>query len=78
MPYGSRSGRFRAENFTLSIQDVIAQAKSGTGKTLVFAITALEHVLKARRRALSDEEPHTRVLILAPTREVSYRKLFRR
>jgi ATP-dependent RNA helicase DDX20 len=41
--------------------DVIAQAKSGTGKTLTFVVVALERVEATRRR--------TQVLVLAPTRE---------
>ena len=41
--------------------DVIAQAKSGTGKTLAFAMIALERVDAGRRR--------TQACVLAPTRE---------
>lgn len=40
------------------------QAKSGTGKTCVFSVIALEHVLANRAKTLQ-------VLILAPTREVA-------
>lgn len=43
--------------------DLIAQAKSGTGKTLVFALTALELVQPG--------QPAPQVLILAPTREIA-------
>jgi ATP-dependent RNA helicase DDX20 len=42
---------------------LIVQAKSGTGKTLVFSIIALENII-LESRALQ-------VLILAPTREVA-------
>ena len=41
--------------------DVIAQAKSGTGKTMTFVVIALERVDAGRRR--------TQALALAPTRE---------
>lgn len=44
--------------------DLIVQAKSGTGKTCVFSVIALEHVLAAETKSLQ-------VLILAPTREVA-------
>lgn len=44
--------------------DLIVQAKSGTGKTCVFSVIALEHVLANRAKTLQ-------VLILAPTREVA-------
>lgn len=44
--------------------DVVAQAKSGTGKTCVFAVVALESVDAAVRKP--------QVLILAPTREVAW------
>ncbi|NWV50427.1 DDX20 helicase, partial [Daphoenositta chrysoptera] len=43
--------------------DLIVQAKSGTGKTCVFATIALEAVLL--------ESPATQILILAPTREIA-------
>lgn len=41
--------------------DIIAQAKSGTGKTLTFVLVALERVDATRKR--------TQALVLAPTRE---------
>jgi superfamily II DNA/RNA helicase len=44
--------------------DLIIQAKSGTGKTCVFAVIALEQILACKSKALQ-------VLILAPTREVA-------
>ncbi len=44
--------------------DLIVQAKSGTGKTCVFSVIALEHVLSSESKALQ-------VLMLAPTREVA-------
>ena len=40
------------------------QAKSGTGKTCVFTVIALEYILSTNSRALQ-------ALILAPTREVA-------
>ncbi|NWW67051.1 DDX20 helicase, partial [Ifrita kowaldi] len=43
--------------------DLIVQAKSGTGKTCVFATVALDAVLL--------ESPATQILILAPTREIA-------
>ena len=48
--------------------DLLIQAKSGTGKTLVFSITALEFVQTI------DEDPSmitTKVIMLAPTREIA-------
>jgi len=41
--------------------DIIAQAKSGTGKTLTFVLVALERVDATRKR--------TQALVMAPTRE---------
>lgn len=59
--------------------DVIGQAKSGTGKTAVFAITAVEHVLQRQEQHVCDckesiafavaRDPY--VLIIAPTREIA-------
>ncbi|XP_048409378.1 probable ATP-dependent RNA helicase DDX20 [Stegostoma tigrinum] len=43
--------------------DLIVQAKSGTGKTCVFATIALDSVIL--------ENPATQVLVLAPTREIA-------
>lgn len=43
---------------------MIVQAKSGTGKTCVFAVIALEHILATNSKALQ-------VIILAPTREIA-------
>ena len=43
--------------------DVIAQAQSGTGKTGAFSIGSLSR--------LDMENPHTQILILAPTRELA-------
>lgn len=44
-------------------QDLIVEAKSGTGKTAVFGIIALEMLL--------DQSSNFQVLILAPTREIA-------
>lgn len=46
--------------------DVIAQAKSGTGKTVVFCLLALETVLE-----LESQAGDVAVLILAPTRDIA-------
>uniref|UniRef100_A0A8C8SH77 Probable ATP-dependent RNA helicase DDX20 n=1 Tax=Pelusios castaneus TaxID=367368 RepID=A0A8C8SH77_9SAUR len=43
--------------------DLIVQAKSGTGKTCVFATVALDSLLLAN--------PATQILVLAPTREIA-------
>jgi len=42
--------------------DVLIQAKSGTGKTLVFVIAALEYIC---------ESPDGHTIILVPTREIA-------
>ncbi|GCB72631.1 hypothetical protein scyTo_0006390, partial [Scyliorhinus torazame] len=47
----------------VSLSDLIVQAKSGTGKTCVFATIALDSLIL--------ENPATQVLILAPTREIA-------
>uniref|UniRef100_A0A915BI52 RNA helicase n=1 Tax=Parascaris univalens TaxID=6257 RepID=A0A915BI52_PARUN len=43
--------------------DMLVQAKSGTGKTLVFALMALE--------GLNAQRPQPQVMIIAPTREIA-------
>ncbi|KAG0262677.1 DEAD (Asp-Glu-Ala-Asp) box polypeptide 20 [Mortierella polycephala] len=54
--------------------DLIAQAKSGTGKTVVFSVIAIESIISALSKASStavqqDQQP--RAVILAPTREIA-------
>lgn len=46
--------------------DVIAQAKSGTGKTVVFCVLALETFLLAGRN-----QNHVAALVLVPTRDIA-------
>lgn len=43
--------------------DLIAQAKSGTGKTLVFAISIIENIVLSN--------PHPQAVVIAPTREIA-------
>jgi ATP-dependent RNA helicase RhlE len=49
--------------------DVIGCADTGTGKTVAFVLPILNRMLKARA-ANADDKGFTRVLILAPTREL--------
>jgi superfamily II DNA/RNA helicase len=49
--------------------DLIAQAKSGTGKTLVFVVAALEALLASAAAAAPSPTPTA--LIVAPTRELA-------
>ncbi|KAL4136742.1 hypothetical protein PRIC2_000270 [Phytophthora ramorum] len=55
--------------------DVIGQAKSGTGKTAVFGVTAIEHSIRyVEQRGQQTEElmvGHPLALVLAPTREIA-------
>lgn len=50
--------------------DLVAQSKSGTGKTLVFSITSIEYILGTRASS-STTCSRPKVLILAPTREIA-------
>ncbi|KAF9431277.1 DEAD (Asp-Glu-Ala-Asp) box polypeptide 20 [Podila epigama] len=55
--------------------DVVAQAKSGTGKTIVFSVIAIEAILSTigatTLSSTSDMQQPPRVVILAPTREIA-------
>lgn len=52
--------------------DLIAQAKSGTGKTIVFSVIAIESVLSGKdSSATSLNQQQPRAVILAPTREIA-------
>lgn len=53
-------------------RDIVACAETGTGKTLAFALPILQRLL-AEKPGYGDEarEPYTRMLILAPTRELA-------
>lgn len=50
-------------NIINCVSDLIVQAKSGTGKTLVFTVTALESITISLKRI--------QVLIITPTREIA-------
>ncbi|KAI1725138.1 DEAD/DEAH box helicase domain-containing protein [Ditylenchus destructor] len=47
--------------------DMLVQAKTGTGKTLVFAVLCADHLLSATKR---ERVPH--VMIVTPTREIAH------
>jgi ATP-dependent RNA helicase DDX20 len=52
--------------------DLIVQAKSGTGKTVVFAVVALERAMAAASAAAAPSpSPSLEALVLCPTREVA-------
>jgi ATP-dependent RNA helicase DDX20 len=51
--------------------DLLIQAKSGTGKTLVFSITALEFVQTIDEGDDDSTVIRTKVIMLAPTREIA-------
>ena len=53
----------------LAGHDVIGCADTGTGKTVAFVLPILHRVLKSRAER-PDDKGFTRVLILAPTREL--------
>ena len=55
--------------FALKGEDVIGCADTGTGKTAAFLLPILHRMIKARE-ANPDDRGYTRVLILAPTREL--------
>lgn len=63
--------QLRALPLALFGSDVVAQAKSGTGKTGVFATAAVERVLSASASSSSSALPEPLALLLAPTREVA-------
>ena len=52
----------------LSKQDVIAQAETGSGKTVAFALAALQHLDKNK---LAGKVLTTQTLVLCPTRELA-------
>jgi ATP-dependent RNA helicase RhlE len=54
----------------MSGDDIIGCADTGTGKTAAFLLPIINRMLKARALA-PDERGYTRVLILAPTRELA-------
>jgi ATP-dependent RNA helicase RhlE len=56
--------------YVMSGDDLIGCADTGTGKTAAFLLPILNRMLKARATA-PEERGYTRVLILAPTRELA-------
>src|SRR6184192_4929079 len=65
--------------FALAGHDLIACAETGTGKTAAFVVPTLQWLLTGERvgrgtaavDALTDAPPKSRVLVLAPTRELA-------
>lgn len=51
----------------LAQHDVLAQAKTGTGKTMAFLIPSIQALLSAPM----PDQSHTSILILSPTRELA-------
>ena len=55
-------------------QDLIGQAKTGTGKTLAFGLTILQRVAAARAAAAAEDramDPRPQALVICPTRELA-------
>lgn len=51
--------------------DVIAQARTGTGKTLAFAVPLVEKLESSKSKGDDHHSRHPRVLVLEPTRELA-------
>jgi superfamily II DNA/RNA helicase len=68
---------FPIQEMTLPValdgHDVIGQAKTGTGKTLGFALPLLEKIVAPNDPAHPDHEPHAtpQALVVVPTRELA-------
>lgn len=54
---------------TLTGQDTVAKARTGTGKTISFLIPVVERILQSPRQR--EGERHIQALILSPTRELA-------
>ncbi|KAL8499705.1 hypothetical protein ACS0TY_019613 [Phlomoides rotata] len=52
-------------------KDVLAKAKTGTGKTVAFLLPAIEHVVKLPPTARDEKRPPILVLVICPTRELA-------
>ncbi|XP_024358665.1 DEAD-box ATP-dependent RNA helicase 3, chloroplastic [Physcomitrium patens] len=52
-------------------QDLIARAKTGTGKTLAFGIPIIQHIIDAHKESAPRHGRSPRALVLAPTRELA-------
>src|SRR5262249_5881379 len=57
--------------FALAGSDLIACAETGTGKTAAFVVPTLQRLLNAHSPVAGDQSPRSRVLVLAPTRELA-------
>jgi ATP-dependent RNA helicase RhlE len=55
----------------LAGRDIVGCAQTGTGKTLAFALPALEHLLREPNRAGSKSTRNPRIVVLEPTRELA-------
>ncbi|CAH8281649.1 unnamed protein product [Eruca vesicaria subsp. sativa] len=53
-------------------KDVLAKAKTGTGKTVAFLLPSIEAVLKCPPVSRDNRQPPINVLVVCPTRELAY------
>ncbi|PVU99515.1 hypothetical protein BB559_000632 [Furculomyces boomerangus] len=54
-----------------SEKDFMIKAKTGTGKTIAFLISAIETLLKNKSASVEDAKPGVGILIVSPTRELA-------
>ncbi|CAG8616133.1 9885_t:CDS:10 [Paraglomus occultum] len=55
----------------LSGKDILARARTGSGKTAAYSLPVIQKILKAKENANYDSSSATRALILVPTRELA-------
>ncbi|CAG8491858.1 3819_t:CDS:10 [Paraglomus brasilianum] len=55
----------------LSGKDILARARTGSGKTAAYSLPVIQKILKAKENADYDSSSATRALILVPTRELA-------
>ncbi|KAK4847602.1 hypothetical protein QYF36_003749 [Acer negundo] len=59
------------ERMTKVIKDVLAKAKTGTGKTVAFLLPSIEVVIKSPPVGRDQKRPSIFVLVMCPTRELA-------
>ena len=55
----------------LTGKDVLARARTGSGKTGAYALAVLNQILKKKQGGDGESEPQTRALIIVPTKELA-------
>lgn len=62
----------KAIPLALDGNDILARARTGSGKTAVFAIPVIDKILKSKNKQSATDQRRTQAIIVAPSKELSH------